>query len=197
VRVRVDGIRTIGLVSSPIPGTAVAEVAILWPPGLVGQVDSGWDWAALVQQHPDGAEWRQFQLTAAEHVQGLLIVRSLWATRSPANTGMSGAYMEYVATAPWNRLDEYGRRVDERFGRVAPVGRLLVGAAIDLSCKLGWSGRLGWHSKPGAEKWYKDVLPGIWAGGPDLEEEGLEYFEISPDVAATYLAGISNSLLGE
>jgi len=102
--------------------------------------------------------------------------------------------MEYVATAPWNRLDEQGRRIDTRFARVVPVGRLLVGVAIRLSRELGWDGRLGWHSKAGAEKWYKEALPGVWAGGPDLEEDGFEYFEISSDVATTYLAGISGSL---
>jgi hypothetical protein len=37
-------------------------VAKLWPHALVGQDDEGWDWATLVQQHPDGTDWRQFQL---------------------------------------------------------------------------------------------------------------------------------------
>ena len=193
VKLKVDGAQAIGLVSSPILDVSVTEVAELWPHGLVRQDDERWDWATLVRQHPDGTDWRQFQLTAAERVQGLLIVQSSWPTRSPANTGTLGAYMEYVATAPWNRLDEQGRRIDERFARVTPVGRLLVGVAISLSRQLGWEGRMGWHSKPGAETWYKDVLPGLWAGGPDLEEDGLEYFEISADVATTYLAGISGS----
>jgi len=69
--------------------------------------------------------------------------------------------------------------------------------AIKFSFSTGFDGRLGWHSKQGAEQWYKDTLPGLWAGGPDLAEDNLEYFEISREVAAACLNGLAGSFLDE
>jgi hypothetical protein len=125
-----------------------------------------------------------------------MIVRCSTQMRSPVNTDTLGVYIEYMATAPWNRLDDKEQRIDERFPRVVPVGRLLVGMAIRLSRELGSNGRIGWHSKPRAEKWYRDRFPGIWAGGPDVEEDGLLYFEVSQSVADAYMAGIDQSFIG-
>jgi hypothetical protein len=192
VKVTIDGQEGIGLISSPI---AAAQIAEHWPGGLKGEEDAGWDWSGLVRDHPHGAEWSQHQLTTCEHVQGAMILRASQPMRAPANTERSGVYIEYLATAPWNRKDDQGHRLDKRLARVVPVGRLLLGVAIIFSRKRGLEGRLGWHSKPRAEGWYKSVLPGLWEGGPDLAEDGLEYFELSQDVAASYLAGVAGEFL--
>jgi hypothetical protein len=106
------------------------------------------------------------------------------------NTDVLGIYIEYLATAPWNRKNENGQRIDTRHSRVAPVGRRLVEVAIELSTQLGFEGRMGWHSKPGAESWYKDTFPGLFDFGVDDDGgDGLLYFEISREIAEAFKAG--------
>ncbi len=158
------------------------EVATLWPAGLAGEDDESWDWPTLVTDHPAGA-WEHFELQAAGRTQGLMIVKREVEFRAPANTARSGGYIEYVAAAPWNRPPTG----DTRFERLTPVGLVMIGTAIQLSVELGHEGRLAWHSKPGAESWYRANLPGLWSGGPDVSEDGFEYFELTGFAAREFL----------
>ena len=159
------------------------EVAHTWPLGLAGEDDATWHWPALVAEHATEA-WARFELQADGRAQGLMILKRQQELRAPGNTALSGCYIEYLAAAPWNRPPTG----DKRFERVTPVGLVMLNVAICLSVALGQDGRLGWHSKPGAEEWYKKSLPGLWLGGPDISEDGLEYFELSSLAARAFVA---------
>jgi len=167
------------------------SVATLWPKGLVGEDDESWDWCTLVKEHSSD-EWLQFEIQANDQAQGLMILKKEWDLRSPSHTSLQGCYIEYLATAPWNRRSTE----DRRFPRVVPVGLPMLGVAIERSISLRHEGRLAWHSKPGAEDWYKSHLPGLWSGGPDASEGGLEYFELPASAAKAALVSI-NPLFGK
>lgn len=176
-----------GVLRRPI--TSVHEVAALWPEGLRGEEDENWSWPDIVRESPDNGGWRQFELIGPPPdflAQGLMIVRDVFAMRSTPNLLSSGCYIEYLATAPWNRIRD-GRRLDERHSRLVPVGSHLLRAAILMSVELGHGGRLGWHSKPSSEIWYKGRLPGLYDLGPDESEGRLAYYELTQETASEFL----------
>jgi hypothetical protein len=186
-----------GQIIRPIAPEQASMISQTWQPGLNGQEDGGWDWGALVLDYPDGQGWQQFAIVAAGLYQGAAIVKEAAEMRSPANTGTVGSYLEYMATAPWNRLDERRRRIDTRFDRATPIGQLLMLGAIKVSLGLGHEGRLGWHSKIGAVPWYEKTFPGVWCGGPDATENGLPYYEIDAPVAAAFVRDIEELVVGD
>jgi hypothetical protein len=177
--------RAQGDILRPISPAHVRQITDTWMPHLAGQEDERWNWAKFADDYPDGRGWQQFVLLAEARVQGAIIIGNARDMRSPANTGAQGCYIEYLATAPWNRVDEEGNRIDSRFGRIAPVGKLLMAHAIVVSLELGHEGRMGWHSKNGSIEWYEKTFPGIWCGGPDATEDGLPYYEIGTKLAQT------------
>ena len=85
--------------------------------------------------------------------------------------------MEYVAVAPWNR------RRRGTSPEILGLGRALVRAAARVSLEVGYSGRIGLHSKPVSEGFYRDKL-GLLDLGPQMVEDGKwVYFEATPEVA--------------
>lgn len=92
-------------------------------------------------------------------------------------------YVEFLATAPWNRQ----KLVAEPTYKGA--GRVLIATAVSLSMEEEFQGRVGLHSLPGAEVFYRDVI-GMTDLGADSEgvHKGLRYFELSSSDAATFLS---------
>ena len=89
--------------------------------------------------------------------------RSHWAQRWPL------VYVEAIATAPWNRSDI------EQPPWLKQVGTLLLLFARQRSVDLGYDGRVGLHSLPGAEGFYhRQQMP---EHGLDPEKDDLVYFE--------------------
>ncbi len=91
-------------------------------------------------------------------------------------------YVEFLATAPWNRP----RLVDKPIYKGA--GRVLIGTAVSLSLEEELGGRIGLHSLPGAEDFYRDAI-GMTDFGVDKEgpHEGLRYFELPESRVADFL----------
>ncbi|TGS35833.1 hypothetical protein EN825_34620, partial [Mesorhizobium sp. M8A.F.Ca.ET.182.01.1.1] len=100
-------------------------------------------------------------------------------SRHPEHQRVPLIYVEFLATAPWNRP----KLVAEPIYKGA--GRVLVGTAVSLSLEEEFGGRIGLHSLPGAEVFYRDAI-GMTDLGADSEgvHKGLRYFELSSRDAA-------------
>jgi len=81
-------------------------------------------------------------------------------------------YLEFLATAPWNR-PEFQQPV-----RLKGCGRIFTLAAIEVSRALGGKGRIGLHSLPAAEEFYERKC-GMTRLGPDAAHQNLVYFEMT------------------
>jgi hypothetical protein len=66
------------------------------------------------------------------------------------------------------------------------VGSVLLAAAIQLSIDEEFLGRLGLHSLPQADDWYRKCR--MTDLGPDpSEKQNLRYFEMTPEQAQAFL----------
>lgn len=68
------------------------------------------------------------------------------------------------------------------------AGRVLIGTAVSLSIEEELRGRIGLHSLPGAEDFYRDAIGmadlGVDKDGP---HKGLRYFELSESQISGFL----------
>ncbi len=148
--------------------------AVRWVPELheQGADDATWDWEAKLQSlDPDG-RYEGCALVRGRQVQGLMLLES--ALRRSRQTQRPLVYVEFLAVAPWNRRSPHA---PQRFGH---CGTALMEYAEHRSVIMGLRGRLGLHSLPSAEIFYRRA--GLRDFGADSQERGLRYFE-SPEPA--------------
>ena len=99
-----------------------------------------------------------------------------------SNRGASSVlYVDYLATAPWNRPSI------ENPPRFRGVGVTLLAAAVQLSKDEGFKGRIGLHSLPAAGKFYEEKC-GMTVIGPDSQKQNLTYYEFTSEQAEAFLA---------
>jgi len=91
-------------------------------------------------------------------------------------------YIPFLSTAPWNDIE------------IVPTpsyrgcGTILLEEATVYSTRLGYKGRVGLHSLPQAEEFYRDRCKMSDLGpDPDPEHQGLRYFEFTKDEAQKFL----------
>lgn len=87
-------------------------------------------------------------------------------------------YVEYVATAPWNRC-----QIERQ--QYSGVGSAIILHALKLSAEEEMNGRIGLHSLPQSEEFYRDKWKMTDLGYGQGSE--LRYFEMSEEVAAEWL----------
>jgi hypothetical protein len=126
---------------------------------------------------------RLFGIEVGGEWQGLLLAECT-GYRSRLETPLKEiVYIEYVETAPWNwplpRIDQEPRH--------RAVGPQLVEMAIRWSMQVGFKGRVGLHSLPQAEEFYRDhcLMTDL---GLDASYEDLCYFEMTEPNAESYLS---------
>jgi hypothetical protein len=85
-------------------------------------------------------------------------------------------YVDYLETAPWNRPSPFPGPM------VAGVGSVLIAAAINRSIDEEFEGRIGLHSLPQSEEFYRDKC-GMTDLGPDDSYQRLRYFEATSEQA--------------
>jgi hypothetical protein len=132
-----------------------------------------WDWT-YKQRHAPG-DARFIGIECGNQMQGLMLVLPDKSSRLALLSGSRLVYVDYLAAAPWNLRG----LVDSR--RYLSVGRVLLNSAIRLSSRLGYEGRIGLHSLPQAENFYR--VCGMTDLGHDPEYYGLRYFEMTPEQA--------------
>jgi hypothetical protein len=147
-----------------------------WPQSL------HWDWSQKA------AELARLDATgigifAEGRWQGLMLTRAVpWVARLPEDSGKPLIYIDYLESAPWNwPIPALGRK-----GEYKGIGAILFREAILLSIDEEFRGRVGLHSLPQAEEFYRTYC-GMADLGPDRTKQNLRYFEFSRKAAEAYL----------
>lgn len=142
----------------------------LWKSPLqqFGTPDQDWDWEfkARVYRLRPGSEMYAVECNAL--TQGLMLIATA-GHRSWFEPASRIVYVQYLATAPWNRLEIQDPPTYKT------VGTVLLKFARFRSAELGYGGLVGLHSLPGAEGFYRKQ--GMMELGADPTEDNLVYFE--------------------
>lgn len=156
-----------------------SEVRSLTEAGDANIQDGHWDWVGKSKVAARTLGQETFAVECGE-TQGLMLVDLNSFGRLDEQKGREVVYVELLSTAPWNRY----KTVPEP--RYKGVGRILIATAISLSIESGFHGRLGLHSLPQSESWYRDVV-GFTDLGFDTPKR-MRYFEITAAQAKAILA---------
>jgi hypothetical protein len=140
-----------------------------------------WDWRRKAAGVQGLLAFRGFAVVAQGETQGLAQVNLTGVAREQSQAGKPLVYLDYVEAAPWNR-PELGSRP-----RLRGIGTALVAAAAMLSEDEGFKGRVGLHSLPQADDFYRRRC-GMSDLGLDAAYQGLRYFEMTPTQARAFLA---------
>jgi len=132
--------------------------------------DHHWDWKVKAEAWRPVLGYHSFALVCDGGLQGLMWVCDFRSARIPAQFGKPLVYVEFLASAPWNRPEI------QTPPRYRGVGTVMVGAAVELSRELGYRGRIGLHSLPRAEPFYREACQ-MTELGYDAADEGLMYYE--------------------
>lgn len=142
--------------------------------------DYHWDWKWKANAWRPLLKYHFYSIMCRGELQGLMLANDTTTARLPEQAGKPLVYIEFVATAPWNRAEV------QRPPRYRGVGSAFMAKAVQLSNEMGYSGRIGLHSLPEAERFYRDSC-GMTAVQRDpgfLQQ--LMYFEMSEKQAETF-----------
>jgi len=145
--------------------------------------DQRWDWEQKTSDVTGLLLYKQFALEFDGKTQGLMLV-SLGARRAKHSSyiGRELIYIEYLASAPWNRKS----LMTPDLATYKGVGENLVSLAVQISFEEGFNGLIGLHSLEQAESFYRDRCKMIDMG-IQLSESVLRYFEMTPDIAKEFI----------
>ncbi len=149
-------------------------------PELPHQESAHWQWEEKMERRSGVLAYTSFAIEANGETQGMMILNTLKSCRLPCQQNKPLVYVEYVETAPWNRAT---LAAEPRFKRVGPV---FVDVAIQVSIQEEFGGRIGLHSLPQTDGWYRDKCQ-MEDLGPDKDEQYLRYFEMTVEQARTFL----------
>ena len=142
--------------------------------------DSHWDWIEKAKKATQSLASETFAIECNGSTQGLMLVDTTKFARLEDQRGKEIVYVELVATAPWNRP----QLVPEP--QYKGVGRVLIGTAISLSVDLEFKGRVGLHSLPQSETWYRMNSRFADLGFDETKE--MRYFEMTEAQAVAFLS---------
>jgi len=141
--------------------------------------DHHWDWKRKANEWRSLLGYHSFAIVCEQGLQGLMLASDFNSARLQAQFGKAIVYVEFLATAPWNRPEL------ENPPRYRGVGTVMIAAAVELSRELGYRGRIGLHSLPKAERFYRDAC-GMTGLGMDTAHENLMYFEMTGNQAERF-----------
>jgi hypothetical protein len=144
-----------------------------WPQSL------HWDWAQKTARVQGLLAFRGFSIVAQAVTQGLAQVNLTKSARESSQASKPLVYVEYLEVAPWNR-PELGATP-----RLRGLGSALMTAAIALSEEEGFKGRIGLHSLPQADDFYRRC--GMTDLGSDPAYQNLRYFEMTAEQARAFI----------
>lgn len=141
---------------------------------------SHWDWRVKFSSIASQLRFQSFALECCGMTQGLMIVNTIKHCRLESQKNKHLVYVEYLEVAPWNR----SKVLVPTF---RGIGTVLIAAAIRLSIEEGNRGRIGLHSLPQADRFYRTKC-GMTDLGPDASYGSqLRYFEMTEPQAASFL----------
>ena len=140
-----------------------------------------WNWRRKVAMLRGMLANPGFSIGCDNLTQGMMIVDMVkYRSRINAQKGKHLVYVEFVESAPWNRAGLFNPP------RYRGVGSILVRAAVTLSKESEFQGIIGLHSLPQANGFYANTC-GMTDLGADPDQQGLHYFEMTPDQAQAYI----------
>ncbi|WP_245270123.1 GNAT family N-acetyltransferase [Nitrobacter hamburgensis] len=139
-----------------------------------------WDWREKTARVQGFLAFPGFCIVCGGVTQGLMLLDLRKVAREPSQTGKPLVYVDYLEVAPWNRPDL------EQRPQLKGVGMALLTAAIALSEQEGYRGRIGLHSLPQSEAFYRDRCR-MSDLGPDGAYQNLRYFEMTAERARSFL----------
>ena len=181
---------------SPIVENHVSDFETLWVPAFETRLaqaktwadvaaanaqDHHWKWRKKTQQRQGRLDWKSFAIECDSSTQGLMFAITSAFAREPSQKNQHIIYIDLLATAPWNR---HGMT---NLPKYKGVGRLLLLAAINLSVSEGFVGRIGLHSLPQSESWYRDICGMTDLGIDQTNPSSLRYFEMTQTQMETFL----------
>lgn len=153
----------------------------------VNAEDAHWEWGKkALAAISDPFLFDVFVLECGGGTQAMMIVSKGGEncfSRHSEHERSSIVYVDLLATAPWNRPVLVADPVYKGAGRV------MIATAVSLSLEEEMGGRIGLHSLPGAEEFYRDVMNMTDLGiDQEGEHKGLRYFELSVSQATTFFS---------
>lgn len=142
--------------------------------------DAHWQWPEKVKERTGLLQWESYALRCNGRTQGLMFLDMLRRCRLASQQDLHLVYIDLVATAPWNRPGLTPAPI------YRGVGGVLITEAILHSQDEGFGGRIGLHSLPKAEKYYREQFK-MESLGPDPDYYGLTYFEMTAERATEFL----------
>jgi len=140
-----------------------------------------WDWRQKQESTELYLAYRMFGVECRSEMQGLMLVLTAGRhSRIESQRGKPLVYIHFLAAAPWN----LGSVVLEP--RYSLVGSILIATAIQLSLEEEFQGRIGLHSLPQSDTWYRDACA-MTDLGIDPHVQDLRYFEMTPKQASEFL----------
>ncbi len=140
-----------------------------------------WNWREKYDATEEYLAYRMFGIECQSQMQGLMLALTVGKDSQIASQrGRPLVYVHFLAAAPWNLASIV---VEPRFSL---VGSILVAAAIHLSMEEEFQGRIGLHSLPQSDDWYRKTC-GMTDLGPDKTVQNLRYFEMTPEQASEFL----------
>ena len=177
-----DGTVDVQLVeATPADAAVWAET---WQPSLAahGRPSATWPWAEHIARAVTTPGWLCLAIRRGNNLDALMSLR-LGRHESQLAPGADFVYIEYVGVAPIHQAPPLGRRL------ICGLGRTLVIVALAVSRTCGADGRVGLHSKPEVEAFYRRL--GFEELGLDVTEDGTwRYFEMPPARAMLLLRRI-------
>jgi hypothetical protein len=145
--------------------------------------DGAWPWNGHVRRSLSEQDSLVLVLEREHQLEGMISMRIARA-ESKLAPGADLLYVEYVGVAPINQSDPVGTR------RIAGIGTFLVLTSLQLAMDVGCDGRVGLHSKPDVEDFYRKR--GFEDLGHDETDDGLWlYFEMSPEGARLQIEAVN------
>ncbi len=140
-----------------------------------------WDWRRKLKAIEGLLANQCFSIVCDGVTQAMMITDLTHRSRIDESKTSHLVYIEYLETAPWNRNSITGETA-----RYTGCGSIMLKAAIELSKQEGFQGRVGLHSLPQANNFYGNKV-GMIDLGIDDDYQGLRYFEMTPDIAETFI----------
>jgi len=147
-----------------------------------------WDWTVKAPELSVLAN-TFYGIRYEKKLQGLMKVETVGEfcrCRLPEQEGKALVYVDYVEVAPWN-LKALALGLGEK-PRFNAVGSRLIEAAVRKSIEEECKGRIGLHSLPITEQFYRRVCR-MTPVGRDSAKQNLLWLEFTPEQAESFLTG--------
>lgn len=146
------------------------DFEIFWKSRLQAsdEEDGHWDWTKKNQFTLLCSDYEKYAIECEQITQGLMMLE-ISNHYSKNDHKQRILYVDFIATAPWNRPSL--KNPPDYKG----VGSVFLEFSRQRSFQLGYEGRVGLHALPQAENFYKKK--GMINFGIDANKENLIYFE--------------------